>query len=49
MYQFLLLSLLILTVSNTTSAQHHHISGNGYADSVNKGLIAKDPELSQSI
>lgn len=42
MYQFLLLSLLILTISNTTSAQHHHISGNGYADSVNKGLIAKD-------
>lgn len=31
-------SLLISSVT----AQHQHISGNGYADSVNKGLIAKD-------
>ncbi len=30
-----------LLISSAT-AQHQHISGNGYADSVNKGLIAKD-------
>lgn len=35
--------LLILTISfYSLKAQHQHISGDGYADSVNKGLIAKD-------
>jgi len=35
--------LLILTLSiSSLKAQHQHISGDGYADSVNKGLIAKD-------
>ncbi|WP_353550484.1 DUF2911 domain-containing protein [Sediminibacterium sp. KACHI17] len=35
--------LLILTLCfYSLKAQHQHISGDGYADSVNKGLIAKD-------
>ena len=35
--------LLILTISfSSLKAQHQHIPGDGYADSVNKGLIAKD-------
>lgn len=29
-------------ISLTSTAQHNHNTGNGYADSVNQGLIAKD-------
>ncbi|TDO27134.1 DUF2911 domain-containing protein [Sediminibacterium goheungense] len=36
-----LIALLIL-FNNTAIAQHQHQSGDGYADSVNRGLIAKD-------
>ena len=42
MRHFSLLLLVVLTLSNTGKAQHNHHDGNGYADSVNKGLIAKD-------
>ncbi|MFZ6024644.1 MAG: DUF2911 domain-containing protein [Bacteroidota bacterium] len=42
MRQCFLFFLVVLFVSNTGSAQHNHNMGNGYADSVNKGLIAKD-------
>ena len=34
--------LFFVCLSVNLSAQHQHLSGNGYADSVNKGLIAKD-------
>lgn len=37
-----LLFLLFSLFSSTISAQHDHKNGNGYADSVNNGLIAKD-------
>ena len=37
---FLLVALCLSFTS--VFAQHQHISGDGYADSVNKGLIAKD-------
>lgn len=40
-----LLSSLIASLilfNNTAIAQHQHQSGDGYADSVNRGLIAKD-------
>ncbi|HCL06277.1 MAG TPA: hypothetical protein DHW64_10065 [Chitinophagaceae bacterium] len=42
MRHFSLLLLVVLTLSNTGKTQHNHHNGNGYADSVNKGLIAKD-------
>lgn len=34
--------LVLTTLLNTIMAQHNHKDGNGYADSINKGLIAKD-------
>lgn len=37
-----LLSFLLLSSFLSLSAQHKHVSGNGYADSINKGLIVKD-------
>lgn len=37
-----LLFIIVLSISLSASAQHNHSSGNGYADSVNQGLIAKD-------
>ncbi len=33
---------LMVVISANVNAQHQHGSGNGYADSVNNGLIAKD-------
>jgi len=42
MRQLLLLLLMVVGLSNSIIAQHNHSSNNGYADSVNKGLIAKD-------
>lgn len=42
MRPLLLLLLISLMFSDTISAQHDHKNGNGYADSVNNGLIAKD-------
>ena len=42
MRPLLLLLLISLMFSSTISAQHDHKNGNGYADSVNTGLIAKD-------
>lgn len=38
----LLFLSIILFLSQSAAAQHQHVSGNGYADSVNKGLIPKD-------
>lgn len=38
----LLLGFILLHVFQVVSAQHQHQSGNGYADSINRGLIAKD-------
>ncbi len=35
-------SFLIILTGLSLSAQHHHVSGDGYADSVNKGLIVRD-------
>ncbi len=37
-----LFSLLLLFGCLGLSAQHKHVSGDGYADSINKGLIARD-------
>lgn len=42
MRRFFLFFLLTAVLSNTSYGQHQHSSGNGYADSVNKGLIPKD-------
>ncbi|MDZ4071778.1 MAG: DUF2911 domain-containing protein [Sediminibacterium sp.] len=38
----ILLALILSFAFSSLIAQHQHISGDGYADSVNKGLIAKD-------
>lgn len=37
-----LFSLLFLLTYLSLCAQHKHLSGDGYADSINKGLIVKD-------
>lgn len=42
MRPFFLLILVFSILSNTIDAQHNHKAGEGYADSVNNGLIAKD-------
>ncbi len=41
MRTFFMLTLFSI-LSITINAQHNHMAGNGYADSVNNGLIAKD-------
>lgn len=42
MRSFLILLMIGATLFGKVRAQHQHSSGNGYADSVNKGIIAKD-------